>query len=924
MIPSWQLDDLIQLVRRRYPDWEGCAHPQFAADELEYKRATIAKAQNLLNQEEMDRLLAAGEFDEILARLERVTHDNNLLWRRVPSAGDTAVLTHPSLDKTIFCTQVRNLLYNDRPSPERLQSFSDFLTEQGLPNGWPLPTYLLFVVHPQQEMLVKPQAAQWFLRFVGETAVTVTAPPTANLYNLIRNHAQEMLAALADFDAQDMVDVQSILWVAHREGRSRAGRLDERGQVELDVPPTEPLERVSYSSYPSETIIRDKSMADFSIPTFDQMMNPLLEALAQLGGGAKIKQINRKVAEIMQLSPGQLAIPHNEQGKISEVGYRLAWTRTYLKKYGLIENPQRGFWTLTSKGRNTKQIDEKEVIRFYQQVLAEEDEDLEEIIEEENMQVEAEEIVESHYFSKETFALLTQLHAEPTKAFYDSQKDEFEQFLIRPFKRLMRSVANQLPSIMQSYLETEKRIFSRIPKNDYGQGGAWTHYWGAFYPIGSKRIADVQLSMWINKDFLEFGFYIGEYGEERQLEFQERCRIYYRTLLPLLRNLLADSRIIFGHRDHFTYLPDGSIASHVTLEEWLQNPIKHACDISFALSAAEVVKLSAADLQNLVLQTHQKLFPLVLLALEQKPLEVIDTYLQSTGLFAKLETEETAVILTKDNNPIYELEDCSQYTGFPAEELKRWTQAIHRKGQAVFYGPPGTGKTYLARQLARHLVGGGDGLVELVQFHPAYSYEDFMQGIRPVTVDGQVRYEMQNGRFLDFCRRAAQRSGLSVFIIDELNRANIASVFGELMVLLEYRETAVPLAGGGLFTIPANVRILATMNTADRSIALVDHALRRRFAFIYLAPNFDVLDHFHRQKQTGYNPAPLIKVLTQLNEHINDPHYHVGHSYFLDPHLAQNLPSIWQMEIEPYLEEFFYNQPDRVGSFRWPQIKKRL
>jgi 5-methylcytosine-specific restriction protein B len=178
--------------------------------------------------------------------------------------------------------------------------------------------------------------------------------------------------------------------------------------------------------------------------------------------------------------------------------------------------------------------------------------------------------------------------------------------------------------------------------------------------------------------------------------------------------------------------------------------------------------------------------------------------------------------------------------------VARWVRAVERKGQAIFYGPPGTGKTFIAEHLARHLVGGGDGFWELVQFHPAYAYEDFVQGIRPQSgADGALTYPLVPGRFLDFCARASRRRDRCVLILDEINRANLARVFGELMYLLEYRDRAIALAGAGVLRIPGQPRLLGTMNTADRSIALVDHALRRRFAFIALSPDYDILRRYH-------------------------------------------------------------------------------
>ncbi len=271
----------------------------------------------------------------------------------------------------------------------------------------------------------------------------------------------------------------------------------------------------------------------------------------------------------------------------------------------------------------------------------------------------------------------------------------------------------------------------------------------------------------------------------------------------------------------------------------------------------------------------------------------------------------------------YPLSQCAEETGFSEEILKRWIRAVERKGQAVLYGPPGTGKTFIAEHLARHLTGGGDGFCDLVQFHPAYAYEDFVQGIRPrADGNGQLDYPLVPGRFLDFCEKASKREDRCVLIIDEINRANLARVFGELMYLLEYRDREVPLANGGRFSIPANVRIIGTMNTADRSIALVDHALRRRFSFLSLYPKYDVLRKFHREK--GFDAEPLIRLLEKLNRQIDDRNYEVGITFFLGKDLAQQIEDIWRMEIEPYLEEYFFDQDDKVDEFRWEKVGKEI
>ncbi len=309
--------------------------------------------------------------------------------------------------------------------------------------------------------------------------------------------------------------------------------------------------------------------------------------------------------------------------------------------------------------------------------------------------------------------------------------------------------------------------------------------------------------------------------------------------------------------------------------------------------------------------------------------------LNNQGSLFPLTAEEYEIIraiIDEQNSPVifdiqpeYPLEQCSEESGFRLDTLQTWKRAIERKKQAILYGPPGTGKTFIAEQLARHLTGGGNGFLDIVQFHPAYSYEDFIQGIRPkARDDGGLDYPTVDGRFLQFCKQAEKRDGICVLIIDEINRANLSRVFGELMYLLEYREKEVVLASGEHFRIPENVRIIGTMNTADRSIALVDYALRRRFAFLALHPNYEVLRTYHQREQTGFPVGQLISVLNTLNIQIADSHYEVGISFFLRERLSEELEDIWQMEIEPYLEEYFFDQPEKVEDFRWEKIQAKV
>ena len=196
-------------------------------------------------------------------------------------------------------------------------------------------------------------------------------------------------------------------------------------------------------------------------------------------------------------------------------------------------------------------------------------------------------------------------------------------------------------------------------------------------------------------------------------------------------------------------------------------------------------------------------------------------------------------------NPFYRIDDFAAETGFDAATISHWLVQLRRKRHLVLQGPPGTGKTFVAEKLAR-LLSETRGIRDTVQFHPSYAYG--IHARHPAGGGrGQLSLSSVPGRFLEFCRRASAMpfSEPCVLLIDELNRANLSRVFGELMYLLEYRDRDVPLAAGGArFKVPENVFVIGTMNTADRSIALVDHALRRRFTFIFLGPEYDCMEFY--------------------------------------------------------------------------------
>lgn len=520
-------------------------------------------------------------------------------------------------------------------------------------------------------------------------------------------------------------------------------------------------------------------------------------------------------------------------------------------------------------------------------------------------------VMERSLFSDRAFTLLRELHEHPQLSFYNAHASEFVGEIEKPLQRLMGNVARALPAKVLNGLETERRIFSRIPKNDYGRGGAWDFYWGAFYPKGGKRTADPQLYVVISAKGLRFGFCIGDYGQEPRRRFAKNCADHASVLIRLLESTLSSEDLIYGETEvaeGMSLLP--SEGKKLSWKEWLGEPGRFGFQVVFELPPEKMVKLPEANLIDTIVQAFLRLFPLMLIAQTDEPLELIGQYLGT-------EPPE------EEKNPVYSLEQFSSETFMPRDEIERWVRAAVRKRQVIFYGPPGTGKTFIAQLLAKHLIGGGDGFTEILQFHPSYAYEDFIQGLRPKALkDGGIEYAMVPGRFKEFCSRARECKEKCVLVLDEINRANLSRVFAELMYLLEYRKESVPLAAGDRFQIPENVFIIGTMNTADRSIALVDHALRRRFAFLALCPNYEVLHKFHGD--TGFEPSGLIKVLQRLNTAINDKHYSVGMSFFLDREIKTKIQDVWQMEIEAYIEELFFDQPTKAAIFTWDKVRQDI
>ena len=264
----------------------------------------------------------------------------------------------------------------------------------------------------------------------------------------------------------------------------------------------------------------------------------------------------------------------------------------------------------------------------------------------------------------------------------------------------------------------------------------------------------------------------------------------------------------------------------------------------------------------------------------------------------------------------------------PASSLEEIVTLLGEKKQVIFQGPPGTGKTYVARELALYLAG-SEERVTFVQFHPSYAYEDFVQGYRPTLENGQAGFRLSKGPLMRTAGRAREEPDAKHFlVIDEINRGNLGKVFGELYFLLEYRDEKIRLQyqeeDAEPFSLPKNLYIIGTMNTADRSIALVDLALRRRFSFMEFDTSEEPIKGLLR-RWLGEN-APGMEwvagIVERANERLDDRHAAIGPSYFMKEGLTEERARrIWQHDVLPYIEERLYGQRDRLSEFDFDTLR---
>ncbi len=319
---------------------------------------------------------------------------------------------------------------------------------------------------------------------------------------------------------------------------------------------------------------------------------------------------------------------------------------------------------------------------------------------------------------------------------------------------------------------------------------------------------------------------------------------------------------------------------------------------------------------------------------EQPELEKMEYFINPQGSLFKLTKEEYDFILdiVREENPKFSNVNKSKYTKIDFlsdvylsnNKYNRLVAVLKKKKNIILQGAPGVGKTFAATRLAYSIMGEkNDDRIEFVQFHQNYSYEDFVMGYKPVDNGFELKY----GIFYKFCQRALNDPDNDYFfIIDEINRGNISKIFGELLLLIEadYRGKSISLAYNGVnFSVPKNINIIGMMNTADRSLSLIDYALRRRFSFIDMEPGFDSEGFINYQnKLSNRYLNKLVKLIKELNVDILEDSslgkgFCLGHSYFcnIDDCSIELLKDIVDFDIIPMISEYWFDEKEKLSTW---------
>lgn len=520
-------------------------------------------------------------------------------------------------------------------------------------------------------------------------------------------------------------------------------------------------------------------------------------------------------------------------------------------------------------------------------------------------------------FCSDTFAFLSELGETNAKEWMTEHRERYQFVLREPLVELCEAVAERYvrPILNREHgydMECDARsgrAVTSICKNDFGRGGPYqTVQWITFYrKAQATKRADAQFFVRVAGDGVSYGFHLGRTARDAGKQFRRNIQEHAEAIFRALETGNVFSECRFWTSDDFS--TEVAVKCAADLRAWA---VHKTLAIGKRLPP-ESPLLREDALTGEVLLTFDRLLPAFACAAEADPRPLLA---RRSGSIERTQVYNAAAF---------------QRETFLSEVwLDRVFGLLRLKKQLVLQGAPGTGKTFVARCLARLLTHDKNECVRLVQFHPGYTYEEFVEGIRAhaSTENGHagISYPVEDGLLCRFAEQARARpSEPHVLVIDELNRGNLPRIFGELLYLLEYRDQAVTLPYSKReFALPENLFVVATMNPLDRSAVALDHALRRRFSFVDMPADASVLASWLESQGGAEAPDPsfhprVVLLFEELNRRLArdlGPDKQVGHSFFMVPDLdPAKLAAVWDHHLRPLLLDYLGGREDRLAEY---------